>query len=155
MSETEAHRHAPRGPIKTRDNLSDDHPLSQKCHAQSKRTGKQCGQWAIPGGRVCKWHGGAAPQVIAKAEARLEMHYPKAVRVAGELLDRPEFPTVQAQMVRFIVEHKDGKPTERVDANVNMHVSVVEVLQQRHARVVKSLEKMASANGLETNVSAG
>lgn len=127
-------RHAPRGPVKSRDPLSDPHPLSQKCSAKSKRTGKQCGQWAIPGGTVCKWHGGAAPQVIAKAEQRLEMHYPKAVRVAGELLDRPEFPTVQAQMVKFIVEHKDGRATERVDLNANIQVNIVDVLRQRHQR---------------------
>ena len=153
MSET-PRRHAPRGPIKTRDPLSGEHPLSQKCSAHSKRTGKQCGQWAIPGGRVCKWHGGAAPQVIAKAEERLEMHYPKAVRVAGELLDRPEFPTVQAQMVKFIVEHKDGRATERLDANVNLQVNIVDVLRQRHERA-KSLGKMAPSHGPETHVSAG
>ena len=104
---------------------------------------------------MCKWHGGAAPQVIAKAEERLEMHYPKAVRVAGELLDRPEFPTVQAQMVKFIVEHKDGRATERLDANVNLQVNIVEVLRQRHARVANSLDKMAPSHGPETDARAG
>lgn len=148
-------RHAPRGPIKSHHPLSHAHPLSQKCHARSKRTGVQCGQWAIPGGTVCKWHGGAAPQVIAKADERLEMHYPRAVRVAGELLDRPEFPTVQAQMVKFIVEHRDGRATERVDLNANVQVNIVDVLRQRHARFVKSFDKMPPSHGAETDASAG
>lgn len=82
------------------------------------------------------------------------MHYPKAVRVAGELLDRPEFPTVQAQMVKFIVEHKDGRATERVDANINLHVNVVDVLRQRHERA-KLLEKMAPQHRLETHAGTG
>ena len=108
----------------------------------------------MKGGWVCKMHGGKAPQVLAAAEARLDVHYPAAVRVAGELLEGDKFPTVQAQMVKFIVEHKDGKPTERVDANVNMQVNLVDVLKQRHARHAKTLEKMTPAHGLETDAGA-
>jgi len=37
------------------------------CHAHSKTTGKLCGRPAVPGGKVCRWHGGAAPQVARKA----------------------------------------------------------------------------------------
>lgn len=44
---------------------------SKKCRATSKRSGKQCGKWAMPGGFVCEFHGGKAPQVKAKAEQRL------------------------------------------------------------------------------------
>lgn len=43
-----------------------------KCSAKSKQTGKRCGQYAIPGGTVCRFHGGSAPQVKAKAAERLE-----------------------------------------------------------------------------------
>jgi hypothetical protein len=42
------------------------------CSAHSKRSGKRCKQPAIPGGTVCRFHGGGAPQVIAKAQERLE-----------------------------------------------------------------------------------
>lgn len=35
------------------------------------RTGAQCKQPAIAGGNVCRYHGGAAPQVIKKARERL------------------------------------------------------------------------------------
>ena len=42
-----------------------------RCHARSKRKGVQCGKMAIPGGTVCRWHGGNAPQVRRCAEERL------------------------------------------------------------------------------------
>lgn len=148
------HRHAPRGPVKAKNPMESADPMDGRCTATNRR-GERCGRRPIPGGYVCKMHGGAAPQVIAKAEERLEMHYPKAVRVAGELLDAVDFPTVQAQMVKFIVEHKDGRPTERVDANINMKVDLVDVLRQRHARHANSLDKMAPAQGTETDAGAG
>lgn len=42
-----------------------------QCRANAKATGVQCKRGAIPGGTVCKKHGGGAPQVIAKAQERL------------------------------------------------------------------------------------
>lgn len=48
----------------------DRQPLP-RCHAMSKRTGQQCKRPAIPGGKVCRYHGGGAPQVKAAAERRL------------------------------------------------------------------------------------
>jgi hypothetical protein len=47
--------------------------MSVQCTAVSKQTGKQCKAKAIPGGTVCRWHGGAAGQVKAKAAIRAEV----------------------------------------------------------------------------------
>jgi hypothetical protein len=47
--------------------------ISVQCTAVSKQTGKQCKAKAIPGGTVCRWHGGAASQVKAKAAIRAEV----------------------------------------------------------------------------------
>jgi hypothetical protein len=33
------------------------HPGPRQCTARSKRTGKRCGQWRVPGFTVCRWHG--------------------------------------------------------------------------------------------------
>lgn len=44
---------------------------SRPCSAHSSRTGKPCTQYAIKGATVCRFHGGSAPQVKAKAEQRL------------------------------------------------------------------------------------
>jgi len=43
-----------------------------RCHARN-RAGGRCGRSAIPGGHVCRQHGGAAPQVRAKAAERLQV----------------------------------------------------------------------------------
>lgn len=43
-----------------------------QCTAHSSRTGAQCRASAIRGGTVCVTHGGAAPQVKAKALERLQ-----------------------------------------------------------------------------------
>jgi hypothetical protein len=43
-----------------------------QCRATS-RTGKQCKNKAIPGGTVCRLHGGASPHVASKAAVRAEV----------------------------------------------------------------------------------
>ena len=45
--------------------------LAHRCTATSKTTGERCRQAAIPGGRVCRYHGGGAPQVQRSARGRL------------------------------------------------------------------------------------
>ncbi|MCK9628495.1 MAG: hypothetical protein M0R37_07885 [Bacteroidales bacterium] len=47
--------------------------MSQRCTAHSSRTGAPCKHYAIKGGTVCRTHGGAAPQVKAKAEERIAL----------------------------------------------------------------------------------
>jgi hypothetical protein len=42
-----------------------------QCTAMSKSSNQRCGKPAIPGGTVCRFHGGAAPQVKAAAVARM------------------------------------------------------------------------------------
>lgn len=41
--------------------------MEKQCTATAKTTGNRCRQPAIRGGTVCRFHGGAAPQVKAKA----------------------------------------------------------------------------------------
>lgn len=45
---------------------------SRKCIGK-KKTGEQCGRYAIQGATVCASHGGRAPQVRAKAQVRAEV----------------------------------------------------------------------------------
>lgn len=42
----------------------------RRCKAMSKRSGKRCRRFPVPGGAVCVIHGGAAPAVRAAAERR-------------------------------------------------------------------------------------
>jgi hypothetical protein len=47
--------------------------VAVRCKAVSKASKKQCKNWAIKGGDVCRIHGGAAKQVAAKAAIRAEV----------------------------------------------------------------------------------
>lgn len=57
-----------------------------RCSA-TNRQGNRCGQAAIPGGFVCRFHGGSAPQVRAAARRRLMALAPKALDTIAKLLD--------------------------------------------------------------------
>lgn len=47
-------------------------PMQRVKCAGTNRNGTSCGKWAIPGGTVCRFHGGSAPQVRRKAAQRVE-----------------------------------------------------------------------------------
>jgi len=103
-----------RGPRKARDPLGTTDQISDRCTAHSKRTGKLCGRSAIPGGRVCRYHGGLAPQVQKKAEDRLLMLQDAAVSRLAELMLQNKFPSTAYQAVRDILDRTMGKPSESV-----------------------------------------
>jgi hypothetical protein len=49
----------------------------RRCTAHSSQTGKRCKNASTPGGRVCRYHGGGAPQVRKAAAERLrELEHP-------------------------------------------------------------------------------
>jgi uncharacterized protein YjbJ (UPF0337 family) len=54
--------------------MADSDPIADpdRCTATAKSTGERCKQPAIPGGEVCRFHGGAAEQVENKAQERLD-----------------------------------------------------------------------------------
>lgn len=56
----------------SRDYLS-RHPQRVRCTGTSKASGERCKRAAIWGGNVCHRHGGAAPQVKARAAVRAEL----------------------------------------------------------------------------------
>lgn len=50
--------------------MSGDLMDERRCRATSKRTGKRCGRYPVPGGTVCYFHGGASAKHLAAAERR-------------------------------------------------------------------------------------
>lgn len=97
------------GLLETGHHMTERNRKAAQCTAHTKSTGARCTQPAIPGGRVCRYHGGGAPQVRKAAAARLrEMVDPalgvldyamkckskrlkEAIAAAKEVLDRAEF----------------------------------------------------------------
>ena len=64
-------------------------PLTSRCTAKAKSTGKQCRQW-VRGGGVCPSHGGAARQVKAKREQRVLVAELEAKAAAQTVVERRE-----------------------------------------------------------------
>lgn len=61
---------------------------AQQCKAKAKQSGKRCRNPAIPGGVVCRVHGGSAPAVRRKAGLRLaELVNPALAQLARELIN--------------------------------------------------------------------
>lgn len=63
--------HGAEPPIEGRDWSKYSTP-ERRCTAHSSRTGDRCKNVSIKGGKVCRYHGGNAPHVIANARARLQ-----------------------------------------------------------------------------------
>lgn len=111
-------KHAPKGPLKIKaDPTEAPDPMEGKCKA-TNRQGKRCGKYAIPGGTVCRMHGGAAPQVKNAAEARLRaLEFPAIERMA-KLINQEEFPSVAFQASKDVLDRIRGRATEHLEAKV-------------------------------------
>lgn len=96
-------------------------PMEGRCTA-TNRQGNRCGKAAIPGGVVCRMHGGAAPQVQVKAQERLRAMQPLALDTMEALMRRKEYPTVQFQASKAIIDWTEGKAAELVNVNLNASV---------------------------------
>jgi hypothetical protein len=73
---------------------------------------RPCRNWAIKGGTVCRYHGGAAPQVKAAAQKRLNELLMPAIERLGELADQNEHLPSALGAVNTILNHTKGKPGE-------------------------------------------
>lgn len=72
MNETDNSRDLSTAPKDRRELTIEFATGGTRCTARSTRTGEPCKRPAMLGGNVCYHHGGAAPQVRAKAKRRLE-----------------------------------------------------------------------------------
>jgi len=94
-----------------------------QCTGTSKTTGKRCQKDAIAGGKVCRWHGGAAPQVKARAAVRAEVlawGLGDAVDDPGEVLlrlvtqSRMRVDQLSAEIARKVSDLGEGQTLESV-----------------------------------------
>ena len=142
--------HAPKGPVSVRPpdplrSFSFKRSARGTCTATSKTSGKPCRYPAVPGAAVCRFHGGNAPQVRAKAMDRLIALQHPAVSALSELIDQKEFPTVRYAASRDVLDRTIGRPTERVEMDVTVSMQLLGRLDQgrlRNAELRKSLKKM-------------
>ena len=97
---------------------TDPKTKSTRCTAHSKTTGKQCGRSAIPGGTVCRYHGGAAPQVIERARLRLAALVLPAVDYLGRGVRQKKSNSPGVASARDILDRAGLKPVEKHEVTV-------------------------------------
>jgi hypothetical protein len=132
-------KHAPRGRIKARaqaDLMSAPDPMSThvggdtlhgrpRCTAKSKQTGNRCGRTAIPGGTVCRYHGGKAPQVAEKAMERLMRLQHPAISALEELIHQREYPSTRYAAIRDVLDRTEGRAKEQLDVKITGELELI------------------------------
>ncbi len=83
---------------------------------RSKQTGRRCRQPAIPGGNVCRYHGGAAPQVQQAARLRLAALVDPAIDQLAKLPEDREHPSVMSEPPSRMVQRRHGPGLARTAA---------------------------------------
>lgn len=104
--------------------MTDNH--DRRCTATSKQTGKRCGAWAIPGGTVCKWHGGNTPNAKKAAAQRLQEDQARAD--AARFAARTDIHPADAllELVQYqagIVDYWRGRVEDVNDADLEWGVT--------------------------------
>ncbi len=102
----------------------------RRCTAQSRQRGKRCKNASILGGRICRYHGGAAPQVQKKAAERLkELEHP-ALDVFQRVLEadeaHPEHRALAIRVAESVLDrtgHKQPKKLE-IESGQTLDVSI-------------------------------
>ena len=92
----------------------------RRCTA-TNRAGQPCGKYSMRGGTVCRAHGGASPQALAKAERMVELAELKLRGLAGpavatleDLVANASSEAVRLAAARDLVDRSVGKATERI-----------------------------------------
>jgi hypothetical protein len=102
-------------PLDRRDLLAELAVGDHQCTARSKRTGKRCRLPSMLGSNVCRSHGGASPQVRAKAKQRLEQAADVLVqRLLSFALDGDVSDPVALQAIRDALDRAGLSPKHAV-----------------------------------------
>ncbi|MEV8615889.1 hypothetical protein AB0383_49755 [Amycolatopsis sp. NPDC051373] len=125
-----------------------------QCKGTSKRTGERCRRSPIPGGLVCHFHGGGAPQVRQAAAVNLAEHDARRVWAATDHppVDNPleELQLLAGEVVGWkelmrnrIAELQSigykGMTSEQIRAEVQLYTSAVDQL----GRLLTSIGRLA------------
>ena len=84
-------------------------PICLTCTATAKGSGKRCQRAPIQGATVCRMHGGAAPQVKAKAEERLRALQAPALAALEDLIDNAD-PRTRVRIAEIVFDRTGLHP---------------------------------------------
>jgi hypothetical protein len=100
----------------------------RRCTAHSSQTGKRCKNASIPGGRVCRCHGGAAPHVQKKATERLRAFEHPALDVFQRVLEadeaHPEHRALAIRVAASVLDRTGHKQPEKLEIEPRKTIDV-------------------------------
>lgn len=96
-------------------------PMDARRCSATARSGERCKRRPIPGGAVCVMHGGAAPQVRAKAAERLAALADPVAAVLVRLALHAESESVQLAACRDVLDRAGLGARQMVDTEVTTH----------------------------------
>jgi len=91
-----------------------------RCCTARRQDGKPCGRWAIRGGNVCRVHGGAAPQVLARARERLTLAADAMARNLLGLADTADSESVRLAATNSALDRTGLGAKQSVDVDVKL-----------------------------------
>jgi hypothetical protein len=95
----------------------------ERCTAHRKN-GNRCGAFPIRGATVCGAHGGRAPQVKLKAEQRLALMVDPVLSELYRIALQGESDGVRLSAGRDLLDRAGLKPTERVQTDQEVVITV-------------------------------
>ena len=95
---------------------------TRRCSARSKQAGRRCKRAPIPGGTVCRMHGGAAPQVQQAARVRLAALVEPAIAQLERLLNS-EHAAVSLGAAKDVLDRSGFKGPEKVEHSGGIEIT--------------------------------
>lgn len=126
---------------------------SVKCAAKSRRSRKQCGNWAIPGLSTCRFHGSGAHRDVAERRLTIATLLQNDHRPVWEvLLDAVHVADSLMQDARLNVEGADELTPRQLEALVDStklahHMSRTAIDSGAYAQAVQALQRNDEFNG--------
>lgn len=116
-------------PLDTRDPMV----MSNQCTAMSKQAKRRCKQPAIPGGTVCRFHGGAAPQVRQAAKDRIAALVDPAIDALQRALDHKDV-NAAVRAARDLLDRAGLAPPQQKQVEHSGGVSLLDSLRRIEAK---------------------
>src|SRR5215467_10575732 len=108
-----------------------------KCRAHSARTGEPCKNWAIRGGKVCHFHGGAAEHVKFNARLRLDEMVVPALGELRKLIARADSDSVRLSAIKDVLDRTGYKLPERLETDNAVTIKVeYEIIETQPKQVI-------------------
>lgn len=107
-------------------------PMSSapRCTAHARSTGERCGNRPIPGGTVCRFHGGGAPAVRRRARLRLAELVDPAIGTLARVMVKGARDQDKLRAAEAILDRAGFPRASRIEGHLSLEESR-EVLLER------------------------